>query len=461
MAKESSLVRLVEPVRPPHRARLTADQARPFRPIELVSDEERRHDEQTAHKAELPKDFFKKVPVMEPPLVPGATVNLESLLGFLAAMEMILPPESNYPILSSAKITYEPATAKLFIEAGSHAVWTVVALQVISGTDKGFTAAMPISRAKNVLLSLRDLAPTIVVGVDDHGVCLGPHTVPFGGMIDDFPDQPEIHDWVARAAMPAFYFKEVVARVLPARSTDFADIALHGTLIDFEFHEIDGAMRPLCTVVATDGSRIHILRLPRMMIEVKPTRMRALPPTCTVSAGFFAYMKEIIQHEWAALELADDQVVARGPDFIVVAKAASEGRSSLDRLASWRKVNVDWGGYWLASSTKLLELVKAARLNGTADECRLQIDRARETLSIMSIGSDGDRYSSAIPVRSFDGAAIVDVKFSIQFLIDAIDACTSGLVRLAFNHDPDVQATAPLVIRGEDEQFKAIVMPRE
>lgn len=453
----SSSAAQAEP-RPEHRAYLNPDDAIPHQSVEVVTEEEKRHEEQARHRAAIPPEFFRRSAMIDPPLAPGATVNCESLLGFLDAIGKILPVDSNYPILSSAKLWYEPTNGMLYIEAGSHAVWTAIALKVISGAPKGFTAMLPVQRAKNVLMALRDVAPAVVVGVDQHGICLGPHTVPFGGLIDDFPIQPVLGDWSARAAMPAFYFREVCTRVLLALSHDFKEPALQGVLLDFEFIEIDGATRVLCTAVATDGNRIHILRLPQMAIDVKPTRIRALPPTCTVSAGFFLYMKEIIQHEWAALEFGDDQLVAKGEDFVVVAKAPPEGKSSMRELVAWRKFNMDWPGYWLASSVKLSQLIDSSRLGGTTDELRLQVDGIKETLTVSSSNADGDRFSESIQVRGFDGPPIVDVCVSSSYLKDALTACLGGLVRLAFARTD--QASSPVVIRGEDEQFKAIIMPR-
>lgn len=463
MSEEQStgLVRAADSPKPSRRAHLSVDDAVPHREVEIVTEEEKRHDEQARRKADSPQEFFKSSPVIEPPVTLGAAVSCESLLGFLVAMEAILPPDANYPILSSAKVVYDPEEPpRLYLEAGSHAVWTVIALKAAPASKKGFTVVLPVRRAKNILMALRDTHPTVVVGVDDQGIGIGPHTVPFGGPIDDFPAQPIVVDWVARAAMPAFYFREICDRVMVARSDDFKETALHGVLLDFESHTIDEVIKPLCTAVATDGHRIHILRLPQMLVDVKQTRLRALPPTCTIAAGFFQYIKEIVQHEWAGLEFSPDQVVAKGDDYVVIAKASVEGRSSLRELASWRKVNVDHPGYWLASKAKLLQVIKSAELGGTASEFHIQVDGIKEMLTISSTNPSGDKFAESIAVRGFDGPAIVNLHISIKYMREAIESCMGGLVRLAFAHDRDVQATSPVVIRGEDEQFKAIIMPR-
>jgi len=449
------------PSRPRPRFYLTSAEAIPHRPVEVVTDEERRYEEQLEPKAELPEDFFK-APRVDPPVAPGFEVNLETLLGFLEAMGQILPPKSSYPILSSVKVwrppTEEAGPGTLYLEGGSHSVWTLVAIRGHAMVEKGFTAMLPVRRATNVLKVLRDDCPKVVLGVDDHGVGIGPYTVPFGGDIDDFPARPTPMEWIARAAMPAAYFKEVCDRLLLVRNEAFSDAALHGVLFDFEFAELDGRQAPTCTVVASDGRRIHILRLPQMMLDVKQVRLRALPPTCTVSAGFFTYMKEIIQHEWAALEFSGDQLVARGEDFMVIAHAPAESKSS-SVLAGWRRFDRDWDGYWLASKEKLDQVLLYAMLGGTAETCRLQVNIAQQTITVSSENDAGDRYKEAISARTFSGAPVVDTMFNIRYLRDAVAATRGGLVRLAFDRDTKTQEASPLVVRGEDDQFKAIIMP--
>lgn len=461
----TALVRVKDATMPdpsslPHYAELGAGDVIPMRAVDLVTEEDKRYEEQLKPKAALNPEFMRRAPIVYPPLAPGATVNCESLLGFLTAIEMILPPQSNYPILSSAKLVYHQDGDRLYLEAGSHAVWTLVAIKAQPTIgNRGYTVVLPVQRARNVLTALRDLYPSVVVGVDELGVCLGPNTVPFGGPIEDFPAQPVMDEWLARAAMPASYFREICSRVIVARSHEFTDPVLHGVLLDFEHHVIDGVQRVLCTAVATDGARIHILRLPQMIIEVKQTHVRALPPTTTVPVGFFQYMREVIQHEWAAVEFCKEEVIAKGEDFVVVAQTSPSGRSAFKELTNWRKTNAEWPGYWLASCEKLEQLLRLARLNDTTDEVSIEINARHERMILQSSNGEGDNFKQTIQVRCFEGPAVVNVRVSIQYLLDALGACLGGLVRLAFTRDIKDQPTSPIVIRGESEQFKAIIMP--
>jgi len=419
--------------------------------IEVMTDEDKRHEDQLNNRAETPKEFFKRIPRVEPPLLPGASVKCETLLGFLAAMEKILPPESNYPILSSAKVWFEPGIQpRLFLEGGSHAVWTAIAIDAEQTTDKGFTAILPIRQSKNILQALRDTHEKVVVGVDSNGIALGPHTVPFGGMLDDFPTQPVIPEWIARAAMPASYFKEICSRVLPARGHANEDPEVQGLLLDFDFYMVDGEQRPLCTAVATSDRRMHILRLPQMMLETKRTRIGALPPTTIVAAGFFGYMRAIINHEWAALEFSDDRLVAKGKDFIVVAKTLSEGRHKNPQ--SWRRHDVDYPGCWMASHHELERIIKAT----AAKLCRLQIDALKERLVISSTDAK-IRYRDEIPIRRSGGPARADLVVERKVFLDGVRACSGGVIRLEVEHDMKKQQGSPIVLRGEDEQFKAVI----
>jgi hypothetical protein len=437
---------------PPRRAQLPDDVV-PRPEVEVVSPEDERTEEQRRAKAAPPKDFFKSIPIVKPPLAPGASVALETLLGFLEAAEKILPPAANYPILSSARVRFDNGDhPRLIVEAGSHSVWSAVAIAAEKTTDDGFQAIMPVRSAKNILRALRETNKKVVIGVDAGGVCIGPHAVSFGGRVDDFPAEPVLLDWAARGAMPAFYLDEIVKRVLPARRKEGGEAAMHGILLDFQFHDVEGEQRAVCTVVATDDARLHALMLPRMVLDIKQEHVRSLPPSMVVDAGLFRYLRAVVNRDWAGLEFCHGQLIARGEDFIVVAKSATAGQKK--DLTSWRNTVPTYSGFWMADQHELERVLKAP----TADTIRIRIDAIKETLSVSTAG-DGERFKEEISVRRFDGPTIVDVRVNRKFVLDAVRACNSGLVRLEFAKDMQAQSTGAIVIRGEDEQFKAVVMP--
>jgi DNA polymerase III sliding clamp (beta) subunit (PCNA family) len=223
-------------------------------------------------------------------------------------------------------------------------------------------------------------------------------------------------------------------------------------LLDFDVHEIDGVGVPICTAVATDGDRIHILHLPRMVLESSASR---LPPAIRVPAGFFSYMMEIVKGEWAGMEFGPKTLVARGKDFMAVAKVAIEPRKNPSELGSWRKVNVEHKGSWMIDSSLLEEAVSGV----PGRTLKLIIDSMDNEAKISSMAIDGTRYRTKVSARRYDGAPYIEVRLSKNYFMDAIRSCSTKLVRLSFEHSKKHQPSSPVVIRGEDEQFKAIVMP--
>lgn len=445
--------------RPSRKAHIEEEDAIPRRPVEVVTEEEKRHEEQVRHKAAKPESFFENAPRASASRGPGAEVTSEVALGFLAAMEKIVPNDNTYPILSSVKLSYRAGSDdRLYIEAHSTNVWTIAALEAKGRDSKGFIAAAPLRRSKNVLRALSDQYKRLVIGVDEVGVCIGPNRVPFGGRAEDFPSPPVVLDWEARAAMPAFYLEEICSRVAPARSKNDApdQAGFHGVLLDFEDRADGDLGRILCTAVATDGARMHILELPQMVVELKDGAT-TLPPTVLVPDGFFRYLAAVVNREWAALELGEEQVVGKGQDFVAVAKAAMRGKIA-GPLSSWRSAaDVDYGGFWMADRLKLEQSVRSVM--GSASEISLSIDGRYESMEVVA-SSDGDLAVENVSIKSFDGAPVVQVKVDPKLFLDSVRACKTGLIRLGFHPDPYKQKSSPVLVRGDDEQFKALVMPR-
>jgi hypothetical protein len=435
---------------PSKHVHLDLEDAVPRPKVEVVSEQEKRHEEQLRPKAEPPEAFFKNAPIIKEPLAPGVTVPRKTLEGFLAAFEEITQHGTAYPIMANAKVTtsVDPAQ-KVFVEAASPNVWAVVAIKTSQEIEAGFSVMLPIGRSKNVLAAIPEYE-NITLGVTDEGVCLGPNIVPFGGRVEDFPARPLVREAAARAGMPAFYLKEICERVLCAKSADSAEIGLQGVLLDFEPCEIDGEVRVLCTAVATDGARMHILRLPQMPIE--SAAPSALPPTVTVPGHFFRYLLAIVNREWSAVEIAEEQIHARGEDYLVVAKATMSGKTSMKGLSSWRTVNIEHPGFWIVDRQVLEQIVEAA----PSDDLLLRFDAIRKRVEASSQGN----YRASVTARHHSGAPVADVLVDKALLLDAIVACNTGLIRMSFAYEPAEQRKSPIIIRGEDEQFKALLMPK-
>lgn len=422
---------------------------------EVVSDEDKRFEQALERKAKSPTDFIKEASRVQPPLSKkGALVSVETFLGFLAALETILPPDATYPLLTSAKVWFDPSDhPKLFLEGGSHSVWTIVAIDAEARTKKGFTTLLPVRRAKNVLRATSTAQRTLMVGVDHKGICLGSHAVPFGGKLEDFPSQPVMVDPIARAAMPAFYYQDIVERVMPARSKkDFGEAGSQGVLLDFEIHDVDGRPTLVAVAVASDGDRLHILNLPRMVLDPNATK---IPPAILVYAGFFRYMKAIVNHEWAGMEFSSDHLVAKGKDFIVITKVRIERKDKPSNLGNWRKINVGHKGCWMVDTVLLEKAIQGV----PGKTFQLKLDTMYDRLTVSGEDQDGTRYLEQISARNCDGAPYVAVEMNKKYMLDAIKACATKLVRLGFDHKRKTQPSSPVVVKGEDEQFKAIVMP--
>lgn len=447
-------------VEQPPVVQIEEEDAIPRPAVEVVTDEEKRHDEQVRKKAAPPDTFFTSAAQRAEPRFPGAEVNSAALLGFLAAAEVIVSTNQDHPVLSSVKMTYQPGDpARLFLEAAGVNVWAVVAMGAVGQADRGFSAMVPLQHAKNAVNAIKLNYQSVSIGLNENRVCLGPNMIPYGGKVDEFPSQPVVRDFEARAAMPAFYFEEICTRVIPAccRSTDPLNEGLKGVAIDFEYVEYKGHVRILCTAVATDGGRMHVLRLPRMLVEPKSAEM--LPPAVTVPDGFFRYLRAVANREWTAVEIGEEQISGRGEDYLAIAKATMRGKVARKGVENWREVDVNYEGHW-AVDRKELERVAQAAADTCADGAvRLRIDSLRNHLELCSRGADGQKFKETVGARRFDGPPGVEVLVNGQFLLQAINACQSGLLRFGFTEDLEAQRVSPIVIRGEDEQFKAIVMP--
>lgn len=421
------------------------------RRVEVLSDEDMRFEQSLVRKAQNPTEFIKESARIHPPLIRGALVNLETLLGFLAAIRTIVHSTSA-SLLCSVKLWFNPSDhPKLFLEGGTHNVWTLVALEAEACTDKGFQTLLPIHKAINVLRATSTVQKRIMVGVDAKGIGLGSHAIPFGGLVEDFPQQPVLVESISRAAMPSTYCQELVDRVLLAQSQPkIEDRGFSGLLLDFEVCSINEKKEYVCVAIATDGYRMHILYMPNMMFDFKGR----VPPAIRVPGGFFRYLREVINHEWAAIEIGSEQLTAKGKDFLVVARVSIEQRDQRLGVGNWRKVNASYNGCWVFDTKLLIDAIDAA----SSEAVSLIIDARRDQMMLLSLFDD-DTHKIRVTAKRQGGAPYVTTKVNRQFLRDAINSSNSKLIRLSFEHSMDKQTKSPVIIEGNDDYFKAIVMP--
>lgn len=433
---------------------ITEQDAIPLPEVEVVTEEEVRHEEQLRSKASPPEVFFHKAPEGAPGVV-GADVNSESLLGFLAAAEFIVGTKDQ-EVLSSVKVTYRPGDdPRLYLESSGTGIWGIVALKASSQSSEGFVAMMPLLHARNAVNSTSLDYKTTTVGVHEERLCLGPTMIPFGGRVDGFPTQPVLRDWDARAVVPATYFEELCSKVIPAQA-DPTQEGFKGVLLDFDVCEVEGQNTVVCVAVATNGGRMHLMQLPRMKIETKVPGI--LPPAVLLPGRFLRYLSAVADGEWTALEISEEQVVAKGKDYFVVADATMPGKGNLG-VDSWRSVNPEYEGSWTVDSNGLARLAKASAKASGDGSVRIRIDSMSETLEICSWGSDGHKFKDRISAKRFGGPPAVQVNVDVEYLIDAITACKSGLIHLGFVHDLEDQWVKPMTVQTTEGQFKSIIMP--
>jgi len=438
--------------RPPKKAKIEMIDAVPHQEVEVVSAEEIRRDTQLKKKAKKPTSSFTSSGAVSSRQIVGVEVDSEILFGFLSAADKIVPVDKAHPILSSIKLTCEPGEDRMFIEAASGSIWTAVAVKTSVCGDVGFSKMIPARHARNAVNAVRNNFKTLPVGIDDGGFWIGQHCMPNGGKVEDFPGRPSLRTWEARAVVPAFYFEEICSRVLTVTSKDPTKPGLHGVLLDFLVKE-DRTIA--CTAVGSDGSRMHVLELPRMKIQPKG---RATPPSVVVGEQFFHYLRTVANREWTALEISETQVSGRGEDYQAVAVATMKGTASIGGLQNWRTIKTDHRGYWMVDRKELERVLRKIGELAPDDRIELRINAMHEQLDVWFENAEGRKTKESLGARRSDGPAIVDVAVDSKFLLAAALACKSGLIRFGFAGGKD-QSVSPITIRGEDDQFKAVVMP--
>jgi len=443
---------LVAPKRPAPKARIKLDDAVPRREVEVVSPEEIRREAQIQRKAKKPTASFTSSSAVSSRQIAGVEVDSEVLFGFLAASTKVVPSDKTLPILNSVKLSYEAGGDRMFIEAASSSLWTAVAVKTATCGVVGFEVMAPARMASSAVNAVRGSFPQVPVGLSDGGFWIGPHRMPAGGKVEDFPGRPVMRAWEARAVVPAFYFDEICTRVLAVASKDPTKPALSGVLLDFA---LDDQRALSCTAVASDGARMHVLELSRMKIQPQG---RATPPSIVVGEQFFRYLRTVANREWTALELNEGQVSGHGADYQAIALATVKGAASGVGLEKWRTIQADHPGDWMVDRKEIERILKKIDELTAAERIDLRINAMHEQLDVWFENDEGRKIHESIGARRVQGPSIVDVPINRHFLAGAIQACRGGLIRLSFASGKS-QPISPVTIRGEDDQFKAVVMP--
>jgi len=283
---------------------------------EIVSDEEVSRIALLRKDGNKVTDLFRPGLLIEPPLMPGAMINVETFLGFLTAMEEVSSPGASVRIHFCAE-----GELRLVVEARTHNVWTIAEIPVRDVRSKGFVALMPLRQSVAVLRAVRSYYKEIVVGVDQLGVGLGARSVPFGGRVEKFPAEPVMPICKVRMVMPVQYIRDICERLMTP--------ATYSVMLDFQL-AFDGSW--VCSALVEDGERVRRLSLPDVIVEALG---RDIPRLCLVPARLFRYIAKVDgPEEMSAFEFSRRHLVARGRDFVTIAEISAEGRTA--ELIRWR-----------------------------------------------------------------------------------------------------------------------------
>ena len=408
---------------------------------ELVSKEEKRIEEEEKHEAPPPKVIFESTPMVKNSVVVPVEVDGESLQDFLQALSKVAGHDcSSLPILEAAKMTY--GGGELELEATDLNLWAIVKLKAFGG-DQAFQAMLPIARALNIIKRLRTSYNLVKIAMDENNIHFGNYSFPPPGKVEDYPRRPVVMREEALCALPAHYFEEILDRVAPAVSDDVTRQNLCGINLDFE-HKV---------AVATDGHRLHKFKLEQVYVDRLDSLRSA--PNVTLSSSFFRFVGAVAGRDWVGLKVSDKQVSAAGEGYAAIMKPVDAA------FPPWQQIVPKYKGYWVIDRKDLIDAVKDAQgLCGKEKDkgLTIQVDGITERIMVMAKGPDGERFERRLAGRFNDGPSVLTFGVNPKYLMDAIMSCTGGLIRLAFSKEKDAELS-PMTIRGESNDFEAIVTP--
>jgi DNA polymerase III sliding clamp (beta) subunit (PCNA family) len=240
-----------------------------------------------------------------------------------------------------------------------------------------------------------------------------------------------------KVALPASYVASILKRLGPAVKPDHSRPSLRGIHLDFN----EGI------AVATDGHRLHMLSLAEVRMATRtPNRAQ---PSVTMTVEFFRFLQAVVDREWVGLIVNEKLVTAAGADFGVLAKPLEEG------FPQWQRIVPDRSGYWVVDREALRQAARDAQMLGS-EQVTLAVDSIGDRIIIKARGNEAT-YETTLPARRRGGPPAVRLTVHPRYLLDAVEPAAGGLVRLGFDEDGD--ELQPLTVRGEDEDFLAVVMP--
>lgn len=412
--------------------------------VELVTLDEQRREESKRRRAGIP---FPDVIAERPPLtrysmVGAIEVNSETLLGFLSALDFIAPRATSNTVLMSALASYDvdanavPGSGELTLEATNGSMWAQVTMKARAERHESFRFSIPIGRAIAIMKLLRTQYRNVVIGMDRGEICIGPYSMPFAGLLDQFPPREAIMSGEARVALPAHYVRRIVECLSPVQTEEPQGfLGVH----------LDIAER---VAVATDGERMHVLSLADLPVEQRNPRVP--PPSVTVPPRFFDFLLAVANREWTAVELNEMQITAVGEDFAISTRVMTE------KFADWKPALAAIPGVYLVDREALVSFFRQAALVHAAVE--LEVIPLANTLFMAAKGKGAETLKKAIQAQP-DETAVSQGRFVVdaRHVLQAAEMCLGGMLRLGLPR----AGSEPVTIRGEASDFVAIIMTKE
>lgn len=256
-----------------------------------------------------------------------------------------------------------------------------------------------------------------------------------GASAEDFPELPEIDDEkMVKFQMEVEEFKAGLSQVMIATSSDTTRPALTGVY----FNTFEGALY----LAATDGYRLA----ERKFIDKVSSEVVAIVPNSSLQEVLRSIGDDVTEVE---MLFDETQVRFRVGEIEVTSKLIDGSFPDYRQLIPKEsEISVELKRDELVRVTKLAALF--AKEVGGSIMCKTSVENG--CFSIASVANELGENNSEIKTEvNGDGKVTLNSKF----LLDALNALTSGQVRFGFSNKLD-----PVVVRGEkDTDYIHIVMP--